>query len=64
MANDHNMKYFKTSAFSGENVKELIESTIEQVYKQKIIPKIEEELRTGIKEAENIKLGETKAKQD
>jgi hypothetical protein len=32
MAADHNMKYFKTSAFSGEGVKELIESTIEQVY--------------------------------
>lgn len=32
MAAEHNMKYFRTSAFTGENVKELIYSTIEECY--------------------------------
>ena len=35
------MKYFKTSAYSGLNVKEMIHYTIEQVYEKKIKPQNE-----------------------
>lgn len=47
MADEHNMKYFKTSAFTGEQVKEMIETTIELVYEHKIKPILEQERKTG-----------------
>jgi len=56
MADEHKMRFFKTSAFSGENVKEMINFTIEEVYKHKVIPILDEEEKSGKKASENIKL--------
>ena len=36
------MKYFKTSAYTGENVQEMVQYIIRQVYETKIKPEIEE----------------------
>jgi GTPase SAR1 family protein len=41
IAKDHDMRYFETSAFTGKDVKEMIEFTIEQVYEKKIKPALE-----------------------
>lgn len=38
LAKEHNMKYFKTSAFKGENITEMIGDAIETVYEQKNKP--------------------------
>ena len=41
LANEHKMKYFKTSAFKDENITELIETAIEIVYEEKNKPLLE-----------------------
>ncbi len=37
------MRYFKTSAFKGDNITEMINFTIQEVFEKKLKPKIEEE---------------------
>ena len=41
VAEDHHMKYFKTSAFRGDNIPEMISYMINQVYESKIKPELE-----------------------
>ncbi len=43
IASEHQMVYFKTSAYKGTNIEEMINYTIKSVYEKKLKPKIEEE---------------------
>ena len=43
IASEHQMQYFKTSAYKGENIEEMINYTIREVFEKKLKPKIEEE---------------------
>ena len=61
MAAEYKMKYFETSAFTGENVEAMIHSTIEEAYITKIKPIIEQE-KKGIVQAEPIQLGKPSEK--
>ena len=56
MAQEYDMKYFKTSAFTGENVEAMIHTAIEEVYIHKIKPIIEAE-KKGIVQEQSIQLG-------
>lgn len=40
ISDEHEMKYFKTSAFTGSNVNEMFGNIINQVYENKIRPLI------------------------
>ena len=51
------MLYIKTSAFTGQNVNELFEETIELVYNQKIKAKIQEGKQS--EKDNNIIIGQT-----
>ncbi len=42
IASQNQMKYFKTSAFNGNNIEEMINYTIQLVYENKLKPKIEQ----------------------
>ena len=40
LAEEHKMTYFKTSAFKGENIQEMVSFIIKQVYELKIKPEM------------------------
>lgn len=54
ISEENSMNYYKTSAFTGENVRKMIEDTIELVYEHKIKPQIELEKKSGKVEAQPI----------
>ena len=56
LANENELRYFQTSAFTGEQVKEMVESTIEAVYAKKVKPILLAE-KNGQQTEENIVLG-------
>lgn len=41
IASEHQMKYFKTSAFKGDGIDEMMEYAIDQVYQKKLKPEFE-----------------------
>ncbi len=43
ISEEHEMEYFKTSAFTGSNVSEMFGSIINQVYENKIKPELQQE---------------------
>ena len=51
------MRYYKTSAFKGDNIEDMINDTIHKVYELKIKPKIEEEKLNEAKASANVVLG-------
>ena len=42
IAKEHQMSYYKTSAFTGDNIEQMIKYTIQQVYDTKLKSEIEE----------------------
>ena len=48
IAKENDMQYYKTSAFTGQNIKELINDTIEQVYEKKLKAIIAKEKLEGV----------------
>ena len=51
------MRYFKTSAFKGDNIQEMIDYTIKTVYERKLKPRIEEDKLNESKVSTNVVLG-------
>ena len=52
------MRYFKTSAFKGDNIQEMIDYTIKTVYERKLKPRIEEDNKLNeSKVSTNVVLG-------
>ncbi len=41
IASEHQMKYFKTSAFKGDGIDEMMDYTIEQLYQKKLKPEFD-----------------------
>ena len=61
LANENELRYFQTSAFTGEQVKEMVEFTIEAVYAKKVKPILLAE-KNGQQTEENIVLGRPNTK--
>lgn len=64
IAKEHNMKYFKTSAFKDENITEMIEAAIETVYEQKNKPLLAKAQQQMDGTVELGKKNKTKEKKD
>ena len=58
IANEHQMRYFKTSALSGEGIDEMIEYTIHQIFDNKIRPLLEQIKQSQVPVNASIILGQ------
>ena len=58
LADENEFRYFQTSALTGEQVTEMVESKIEAVYAKKVKPILLAE-KVGQKTDDNIQLGNT-----